>query len=82
MDCCTERGRKLQDPLTGKNVMKISKIINNNVVSTFDEDGREVVVMGRGVGFKAKEGMAVNEAKVEKIFRLDKIGRASCRERV
>ena len=52
----------MQDPLTGKNVMKISKIINNNVVSTFDEDGREVVVMGRGVGFKAKEGMAVNEA--------------------
>ena len=61
----------MQDPLTGKSVMKISKIINNNVVSTFDEDGREVVVMGRGVGFKAKEGMAVNEAKVEKIFRLD-----------
>ena len=28
----------MQDPLTGKSVMKISKIINNNVVSTFDED--------------------------------------------
>ncbi|MCD8169392.1 MAG: CAT RNA binding domain-containing protein, partial [Clostridiales bacterium] len=32
--------------------MKISKIINNNVVSTWDDEGREIIVMGRGVGFK------------------------------
>lgn len=51
--------------------MKISKIINNNVVSTWDEEGREVIVMGRGVGFKAKEGSPIDEKKVEKIFRLD-----------
>lgn len=51
--------------------MKIDKIINNNVISTHDEDGREVVVMGRGVGFKAREGMMVDESKVEKIFRLE-----------
>lgn len=51
--------------------MKISKIINNNVVSTWDEEGREVIVMGRGVGFKAKEGSPIDDKKVEKIFRLD-----------
>lgn len=51
--------------------MKISKIINNNVVSTCDEEGREVIVMGRGVGFKAKEGSAIDEDKIEKVFRLD-----------
>jgi len=61
----------LQDPLTGRSGMKIDKIINNNVISTHDEDGREVVVMGRGVGFKAREGMMVDESKVEKIFRLE-----------
>lgn len=51
--------------------MKISKIINNNVVSTWDDEGREVIVMGRGVGFKAKEGSPIDDSKVEKIFRLD-----------
>ncbi len=61
----------MQDPLTGRSGMKIDKIINNNVISTHDEDGREVVVMGRGVGFKAREGMMVDESKVEKIFRLE-----------
>jgi len=30
--------------------MKIEKVINNNVVSAM-ENGREVVVMGRGIGF-------------------------------
>ena len=49
----------------------ISRIINNNVVSTCDEEGREVIVMGRGVGFKAKEGSTIDEDKIEKVFRLD-----------
>lgn len=61
----------MQDPLTGTNAMIISRIINNNVISTFDEEGTEIVVMGRGVGFKAREGMTVDESKVEKIFRLE-----------
>ncbi|MBS1484372.1 MAG: PRD domain-containing protein [Clostridium sp.] len=51
--------------------MKISKIINNNVVSTWDDEGREIIVMGRGVGFKAREGSSIDDEKVEKVFRLD-----------
>ena len=51
--------------------MRIVKIINNNVVSAFDEEGRETIIMGRGVGFKAKEGALIDESKVEKRFRLD-----------
>lgn len=51
--------------------MKIVKVINNNIVSTCDEDGREIVVMGRGLGFKAREGDLIHQEKVEKIFRLD-----------
>lgn len=51
--------------------MKISKIINNNVVSTHDDEGREIIVMGRGIGFKAREGSSIHEEKVEKVFRLD-----------
>ena len=35
--------------------MKISKLINNNIVSSVDENGREIIIMGRGIGFKARE---------------------------
>lgn len=51
--------------------MKIDKVINNNIVSAFDTDGKEVVVMGRGLGFKVKKGQTISEDKIEKIFKLD-----------
>jgi beta-glucoside operon transcriptional antiterminator len=51
--------------------MKIDKVINNNIVSAFDMDGKEVVVMGRGLGYKAKKGQTISEDKIEKIFKLD-----------
>lgn len=51
--------------------MKIQKVINNNVVSSVDENGIEMVVMGRGIGFHAKEGMDILPERVEKIFRLE-----------
>ena len=49
--------------------MVIDKIINNNIVSAFDETGLEVVIMGRGIGFQMKRGQKSVE-KVEKIFRI------------
>lgn len=51
--------------------MKIDKIINNNVVSAIENDGQEVVVMGRGIGFHMRRGMEVPKEKIEKVFRLD-----------
>ena len=36
--------------------MTIEKVINNNIVSAFDETGREVVVMGCGIGFGSRTG--------------------------
>lgn len=50
--------------------MIIEKVINNNIVSAYDETGREVVVMGRGLGFGVKAGAPINEAKIEKVFRI------------
>ena len=35
--------------------MKITKVINNNVVSSVDNNGIEIVVMGRGIGFRKRE---------------------------
>lgn len=51
--------------------MKILKVINNNVVSAYNEQGKEVVVTGKGVGFQRKAGDLINPEQVEKIFRLD-----------
>ena len=51
--------------------MEITKIINNNVVSCIDQDGRELVVMGKGIGFGKKTGQEIDENSAEKIFRMD-----------
>ena len=51
--------------------MVVEKIINNNIISSFDEKGNEIVVMGRGLGFKVKPGQTIDQEKVEKIFRMD-----------
>lgn len=48
--------------------MKITKVINNNVVCAFNEDNKEVVIMGKGIGFKAKEGRIIDDSKIEKTF--------------
>ena len=56
--------------------MKIEKIINNNVVSAFDEEEKELVIMGRGIAFQKKVGDVIDEGKIEKIFKLESKGLA------
>lgn len=50
--------------------MLVEKVINNNIVSAFDETGKELVVMGRGLGFGVRPGQPVDEKKIEKVFRI------------
>lgn len=47
------------------------KVLNNNVVISIDEHGRERVLMGRGLGFQLKPDDRLDPAKVEKTFVLD-----------
>lgn len=49
----------------------VVKVINNNTVSSVDENGREILLVGRGLGFHARTGQAVDRSKIEKIFRMD-----------
>ena len=51
--------------------MEIKKIINNNIVSSMDKNGTELIVMGKGIGFGKKAGQKINEKDVEKIFRME-----------
>jgi beta-glucoside operon transcriptional antiterminator len=50
--------------------MKIAKVYNNNVISTFNEKNEELVVMGKGLAFQKKPGDHVDKDKIEKIFAL------------
>lgn len=51
--------------------MRIERVINNNVVSALDEKGKEIVAMGKGIGFQKKPGNELSEQNIEKIFRLE-----------
>lgn len=51
--------------------MKILQVFNNNVVLAVDELGRDVVLTGRGLGFKRRRGDTVDESS----------GVVSCRRR-
>ena len=51
--------------------MKIDKIINNNLIRTFDNNGKEVLVMGCGLGFQKKIGDTVDKSKIEKIYSIE-----------
>ncbi|KKB03236.1 BglG family transcription antiterminator LicT [Pantoea anthophila] len=50
--------------------MKIAKVLNNNVVVVQDEQGREQVVMGRGLAFQKRVGDSLDTAQIEKVFAL------------
>ncbi|VTP14891.1 Transcription antiterminator LicT [Phytobacter ursingii] len=51
--------------------MLVKQILNNNVVSAVDEDGLEVILTGRGLGFNTHNGARINRDAIDKIFRLE-----------
>lgn len=51
--------------------MKIDKIINNNLIRSFDNNGKEVLVMGCGLGFQKKIGDIIDQSKIEKIYAIE-----------
>jgi len=48
--------------------MEIARVFNNNLVLALDEGGREVILTGRGLGFQARPGQAVDPRKVVRTF--------------
>lgn len=50
--------------------MKLYKSINNNIISAFDDDGQEIIVIGRGIGYKAQEGAELAPESIQKVFRM------------
>ncbi|MDY0406725.1 PRD domain-containing protein [Virgibacillus sp. 179-BFC.A HS] len=57
--------------------MKITKVLNNNVVMSKSESDQEIVVMGRGLAFQKKVGDVIDPSKIEKTFVLETSGVAN-----
>ena len=57
--------------------MKINKILNNNYVTSYNDDTGEIVVMGPGVGFRKKAGNTIDNYKIEKIYQREPMHRIS-----
>lgn len=55
-------------------MVKIEKVLNNNVVMAMNELGQEVVVMGKGLAFQRKSGDTIDTSKIEKTFVLQRHG--------
>jgi transcriptional antiterminator len=49
---------------------KVVKPLNNNVVFAEDKEGKEVVLVGKGIGFQAKRGSFIKIGGFEKVFQL------------
>lgn len=50
--------------------MIYQKKLNNNVVIALDADHKEVIVMGKGLGFNIQAGDTISADRIEKIFSL------------
>ncbi len=48
--------------------MQIYKILNNNAAVVCDKEGREKIVMGKGICFQKKAGAQIDAAAVDKVF--------------
>lgn len=48
--------------------MNVLKVINNNIVLSRNDDNQELVVMGKGLGFKKKVGDTIDETKIENMY--------------
>ncbi|SEL38840.1 BglG family transcription antiterminator LicT [Paenibacillus sp. OK003] len=52
--------------------MEVVKILNSSVVlARRGEDDKEIIVMGKGIGFKSKPGDVVSEDEIEKVYVLE-----------
>lgn len=50
--------------------MIIEQVINNNVI-IICENGQEIILIGRGIGFQKKPGQVVDESRIEKRFHTE-----------
>lgn len=48
--------------------MNVTKVINNNIVISKNDAKQELIVMGKGLGFKKNPGDVIDDSKIEKAY--------------
>lgn len=48
--------------------VKIVRVLNTNAVVSIDQEGRELIITGAGIGFKKKKGENLDEALADKTY--------------
>ncbi|HEY0186881.1 MAG TPA: PRD domain-containing protein [Cellulomonas sp.] len=48
--------------------MRVRKVYNNNIVLAVQEDGNEMILLGRSIGFNTRPGQEVTPGHVERLF--------------
>ena len=48
--------------------MRVTKIVNNNIVISEDKNHNEVVLMGKGLGFQKHKGDEIKLSQIEKTY--------------
>lgn len=54
----------------GNGVLKVKKVLNNNVLIALDGRREEVVLIGKGIGFKRNRDDVIEDEAIEKMFVL------------
>ncbi|WP_162880769.1 BglG family transcription antiterminator LicT [Paraliobacillus sediminis] len=52
--------------------MKLKQAFNNNVALVLDQNGNEIIVMGKGVGFKKQKFEEIDQSLIDKTYSLNK----------
>lgn len=50
--------------------MRILKVLNNSLVLALDDAGREIILMGKGIGYNKSIGYQLDQKDIEKVFVL------------
>ena len=53
--------------------VKIVRVLNTNAVVNIDQEGRELIITGAGIGFKKKKGENLDEALADKTYYLESV---------
>ena len=64
-------GRSRSVFLRGRGELRIKKVINNNILCVVDDQGSEMIVTGKGLGFQRKTGERVDPALFEKTYHME-----------
>ncbi|CAI6047138.1 Transcription antiterminator LicT [Paenibacillus sp. JJ-100] len=57
--------------------MRVVKVLNTSIVLAKRNDSKEVIAMGKGIGFRSRPGDIINESEIEKVYVVENEGMSS-----